>query len=97
MKASSAGSQLSIDVTFDELGLGSAHPARTASRAAAPRDARWPLYACALCALVTAAVAFAESPLGQHPSVRPHTELVRAKALTGIGAVVDFAGGLTAR
>jgi hypothetical protein len=79
MRASSP-SGFSIEVTFDGLGSGrqSFRHAPSARRGRARRQtASWPILLCGMFATFSAAAAFAASPLGQHPRVRPHTEAAK--------------------
>ena len=83
MRASSAGSGLSIEVEFEVVqealrSVGGSRPRPT------PRVA-WPLLLCGVFAVLAAGAAVTESPLGQDPTVRPYADAARdgAKAAWG--------------
>jgi hypothetical protein len=89
MRASSA-SGFSIEVSFEDLGnvRQSFKHAPTRSREEPvgerprPRSGspKWPIVLCGLFATFAGSAAFAASPLGQHPTVRPHIDTARDAA-----------------
>jgi len=81
MRASSAGTGLTIDVSFGHVGA-----AREPKR-----GGTWLLVACAMTAAIAAGAAFTESPLGRHPAVRPYTDVVRAEVVAAKATVMQIA------